>query len=163
VHDVADSARQLDAAPEELRGWEWRHLESRLDDSSTVIPTPARNAGLFGAPYRLQAWVVTNAGLQLTDLENHGEPTNKPMNLSGSSLTYVVKTRRGLRIATWVRNTSFELLDETGGVLCTVELPAASQPGPVGVSPDGTRLTCQLPGSILGVFDAHTGKQTAGC
>ena len=25
------------AAPEELRGWEWRHLHSRLDDSSAVI------------------------------------------------------------------------------------------------------------------------------
>ena len=33
-HDVADAARQLDAAPEDLRGWEWRHLHSRLDDSS---------------------------------------------------------------------------------------------------------------------------------
>src|SRR5262249_38467113 len=25
-HDVADAARQLEAAPRELRGWEWRHL-----------------------------------------------------------------------------------------------------------------------------------------
>src|SRR5262249_28218423 len=32
-HDVADAARHLDAAPEALRGWEWRHLHSRLDDS----------------------------------------------------------------------------------------------------------------------------------
>src|SRR5262249_47390048 len=33
-HDVADAARHLGRAPEELRGWEWRHLSSRLDDSS---------------------------------------------------------------------------------------------------------------------------------
>ena len=38
--------RQLDAAPEELRDWEWRHLHSRLDDSSAVIPLPAGEAGL---------------------------------------------------------------------------------------------------------------------
>jgi hypothetical protein len=38
MHDVVDAERQLEAAPEELRGWEWRHLYSRLDDSSTVIP-----------------------------------------------------------------------------------------------------------------------------
>ena len=33
-HDVADAARQLDAAPEALRDWEWRHLHTRLDDST---------------------------------------------------------------------------------------------------------------------------------
>jgi predicted Ser/Thr protein kinase len=37
-HDVADAARQLDAAPQELRGWEWRHLHARLDDSAAVLP-----------------------------------------------------------------------------------------------------------------------------
>jgi predicted Ser/Thr protein kinase len=36
LHDVADARRQLDAAPQELRDWEWRHLYSRLDDSSGV-------------------------------------------------------------------------------------------------------------------------------
>ena len=40
-HDVADAARHLEAAPEALRGWEWRHLHSRLDDSSAVVPLPA--------------------------------------------------------------------------------------------------------------------------
>src|SRR5262249_58733240 len=30
-HDVADAARQLKEAPEELRGWEWRHPHARLD------------------------------------------------------------------------------------------------------------------------------------
>ena len=28
-HDVTDAARHLDAAPEALRSWEWRHLHSR--------------------------------------------------------------------------------------------------------------------------------------
>ena len=40
-HDVADAARQLDAAPEALRDWEWRHLRTRLDDSTTVFPAAA--------------------------------------------------------------------------------------------------------------------------
>jgi tRNA A-37 threonylcarbamoyl transferase component Bud32 len=40
-HDVADAARQLEATPEDLRGWEWRHLYSRLDDSSAVLATAA--------------------------------------------------------------------------------------------------------------------------
>src|SRR5262249_1502227 len=37
-HDVADTARQLDEAPEDLRGWEWRHLHARLDDSAAGLP-----------------------------------------------------------------------------------------------------------------------------
>ena len=41
-HDVADAARQLEAAPEALRDWEWRHLRTRLDDSTSVIPSIRR-------------------------------------------------------------------------------------------------------------------------
>src|SRR5262245_53307120 len=37
-HDVVAAARQLEAVPEELRGWEWRHLHARLDDSAAVLP-----------------------------------------------------------------------------------------------------------------------------
>jgi hypothetical protein len=36
-HDVADAARQLAEAPEELQDWEWKHLHGRLDDSSVVF------------------------------------------------------------------------------------------------------------------------------
>ncbi len=36
-HDVATARKQLEAAPPPLRGWEWRHLTARLDDSIGVI------------------------------------------------------------------------------------------------------------------------------
>src|SRR5262249_27987074 len=32
-HEVQDAARHLEEAPREMRGWEWDHLQSRLDDS----------------------------------------------------------------------------------------------------------------------------------
>ncbi len=35
-HDVAAADRELQAAPEELRGWEWHHLHAQLDDSSAT-------------------------------------------------------------------------------------------------------------------------------
>ena len=38
-HDVVDAARQLEAAPEAFRDWEWLHLHTRLDDSTTTLPT----------------------------------------------------------------------------------------------------------------------------
>src|SRR5262249_18950399 len=85
AHDVTDPDRQLEAAPQELRDWEWRHLKSRLDDSSLMLPLPARNAGLIGAPDRLQAWAVTDAGLRIMDLDNFGEDRehrDKPIHFS---------------------------------------------------------------------------------
>lgn len=38
-HEVSEARRHLQAAPERLRGWEWRHLSSRLDDSLASINT----------------------------------------------------------------------------------------------------------------------------
>ena len=70
AHDVADAAHQLDEAPEDLRGWEWRHLHSRLDDSSSVIPMPAGGSGvLIPGPDRLRVGILDGDGLRLTDLE----------------------------------------------------------------------------------------------
>jgi WD40 repeat protein/serine/threonine protein kinase len=37
-HDVVEAERLLDVAPQELRGWEWRHLRSSLDQSVRVLP-----------------------------------------------------------------------------------------------------------------------------
>ncbi len=36
-HDVAEAALQLNAAPEELRDWEWHHFHCALDESSAVF------------------------------------------------------------------------------------------------------------------------------
>ncbi|MBK8913177.1 MAG: protein kinase [Phycisphaerales bacterium] len=50
--DVAEAQRNLAAAPEALRGWEWMHLRSRLDDSlmhhTTGIPTVCAALGPDG-------------------------------------------------------------------------------------------------------------------
>jgi WD40 repeat protein/serine/threonine protein kinase len=166
THDVADARRQLDAAPEHLRDWEWWHLRSRLDDSSAVIPLPAGGGGfLLGAPDQLRVAAMTSAGLCLTDLEG-GEPRTLPIGPErGHGLT-ATQTRRGLRILAWTGNTTFDLLDEAGRVLCRGEIPEAKEPGRVLVSPDGTRLACPWDDGEwgrLGVFDATSGKRTAVC
>jgi WD40 repeat protein/serine/threonine protein kinase len=167
LHDVADAARQLKEAPEELRDWEWRHLHSRLDDSAAVLPLPAgsTDAFLIGAPDRLQVGALTPAGLWLTDPEG-GEPRTLPLGPERPRSVSATQTRRGLRVAAWVGNTTFDLLDEAGRVLCRVDLPEAREPGPVVVSPDGTRLACDFGDGRRGwlaVFDATTGKRTAVC
>src|SRR5262249_17579101 len=139
-----------------------------------VIPLPAGKTGfLLGAPGRLRAAAFTPAGLRLTDLEG-GEPRTLPISPQRGRLGTVTQTRRGIRIVVWVGNTTFHLFDEAGQVLCRVELPQATEPGLVVVSPDGTRLACawveggvarlvEGGGTQLAVFDTTSGKRTAVC
>jgi len=70
AHDVEDAAHQLNAAPEDLRDWEWRHLHSRLDDSTSVIPLLTGGIGLLvPGRDRLRVGIVIEDGLRLTDLD----------------------------------------------------------------------------------------------
>jgi WD40 repeat protein/predicted Ser/Thr protein kinase len=167
VHDVADAANQLKESSQELRDWEWRHLHSRLDDSSAVVPWPGPETGLLpGAPDRLRAWALTSAGLVLADLESGGQKL-LPIAAQRYGRISVAQTRRGLRLVAWVGKTSFDLLDEAGQQLCRVELPEAKEePYQVVVSPDGMRLAVTAEdwkGQPLVVFDATSGKQMAVC
>jgi WD40 repeat protein/serine/threonine protein kinase len=165
-HDVLDAARQLDAAPQDLRGWEWRHLHSRLDDSAAVIPLPAEGDGyLLAGPDRLRIGAWTGAGLRLTDLEGT-ELGTLPIGPQRGRLDTAAQTRRGLRVVVWAGNTAFNVLDEAGQVLCRVEVPEVKAPCPVVVSPDGTRLACRWTEGArnrISVFDATSGRRTAVC
>jgi hypothetical protein len=164
-HDVADAARHLSAAPEALRDWEWRHLRSRLDDSSAVTPLPGPEADLVvDTAGGSRSWAMTRAGLRLTDLES-GESRPLPIAPERGRMVAVVQTGRGLRVVAAVGDSAVDLLDETGHVLCHVEMPQTRQSA-LAVSPDGTRLAVVwLEGEWgrIGVFDATSGKQTAVC
>jgi WD40 repeat protein len=167
-HDVAEAARHLKSVPEALRGWEWRHLRSRLDDSFSVVPLPAgRDGFLITAPDRLRIGVLTRAGLRITDLDG-GEAKILPIGSESRRHVNVTQTSRGLRVAAWVGNSAIDVLDDAGQVLCRVATPEKEQHEPVDVvvSPDGTLLACALPADEwkrVRVFDANSGKQTAIC
>src|SRR5262249_7977764 len=122
-HDVVNAAQQLEEAPEELRGWEWHHLHSRLDDSTAVIPWPRTKGNfLFGAPDALQAGIVTPDGPCLTDLES-GRQTTLPIRPDSGRHFYALPTRRGVQIVAPVGHTVFELLDETGRLQHRLHVP----------------------------------------
>ena len=71
-HDVVDAARQLEQAPEEIRGWEWRHLRTRLDDSTTVLPAAAGDVHfLIRDSQAIRIATLTRDCLRLTDLEGN--------------------------------------------------------------------------------------------
>jgi WD40 repeat protein len=165
AHDVADAERQLDAAPEELRDWEWKHLHSRLDDSVSVLSWPGSGAGLLKAPEGLVVVGLTPEGMRVVDLAG-GKQRTVPVAQKRPIAAAAMPTAAGLRVAVWVDPTSFELLDEAGAVLCRVAEPNFKRAAPVAISPDGTRLLCPWDDggwSRLAVFDATTGKLTARC
>jgi WD40 repeat protein len=164
AHDVADAARHLDAAPEELRDWEWRHLHSRLDDSFAVMPLHAQEAGLlFDVPDGLRAWSWTSSGLRLKDLETGAERAF-PVGDHRHVVT-VMHTRRGLRVLALAGNSTLDLLDDAGRVVCSVKMPEGEWHF-LSVSPDGTRLAYvrdDNPWFRPVLIDATSGKQIAVC
>jgi WD40 repeat protein/tRNA A-37 threonylcarbamoyl transferase component Bud32 len=164
-HDVADAAGHLEAAPKDLRGWEWQHLHSRLDDSSVVVPLSDGGGILIAAPDQLRIGVLTSDGLRITNLDG-GEPRTAPIGPKPRDHLSVSQISRGLRIAAWREKcTAFDLLDDAGQVLCHVDMPENDAAAPVVVSPDGTRLCVATDGNRkqIAVFDATSGKQTALC
>jgi WD40 repeat protein len=170
IHDVADADRHLKAAPKGLRGWEWRHLHSRLDDSSAKIALPAGGSQvvlaeggfLIASPDQLRVGVFTSTGVRITDLEGGADRT-LPLGREHRRHVNVTQTRRGLRVAAWVGDGAFDVLDDAGRVLCRVATPGSKRPPHVVLSPDGTRICIQQePGSRrIIMFDATSGEQTA--
>jgi WD40 repeat protein len=129
-----------------------------------VISVPDRRFSfLIGAPDKLQVGSFTPAGLRLTDLAG-GEHQTLPIGTGRGQEFFATQTRRGLRVAVWISNTAFDLLDEAGQVLCGVEIPETRHPSRVVVSPDGARMAAvriEDEWQRLAVFDATSGRPVA--
>ncbi len=170
AHDVADARHQLEAAPEPLRGWEWRHLRGRLDDSTSAIPLPGRDAFLVGAPDRLRVGAFATDGLRLLDPAGAAAET-RPMAPDAGPYRHfsATPTRRGLRIAAWSGHARLDLLDDTGRVFRRLHVPGGDGAWSALFSPDATRLVVQATNPAFGgrrqllVYDADSGQLLASC
>jgi len=156
-HDVVDAIRQLDAAPEPLRGWEWRHLRTRLDDSTTVFREAAGESQfLINDPKGLRIASWTPASLRRTDLEGNELFTRSFRPESHLARFTPMPTRHGLRLVArdWesvARNSAIaqspdrptnilNLLDVEGRLQTQLKGPPGMEAQQVAVSPDGSRL-----------------------
>jgi eukaryotic-like serine/threonine-protein kinase len=179
-HDVVDAARHLDAAPERLRGWEWRHLHSRLDDSAMVF-TVAPDERFFRVPQGLLIARNTKTGLRISDSEGH-ELSSRSFQLAPDLADpRPILTQRGLRFVCRERAGSTQgtqsgensvkepevawLVDEEGHRETRLEGPkGSSDMRLLCVSPDGSRAAMRMAwpkDDVVIVYEFGSGKSDA--
>jgi WD40 repeat protein/serine/threonine protein kinase len=179
--DVVDAARQLEAAPEHLRDWEWRHLHARLDDSTKVFPAIAGESQfLVSDPKGVRIARLTRTSLRLTDLEGTELRARSfppvadfmyyPPLQTGNSLRLLAKVRK---TRTPSKESQFDypydvsflnILDDEGKVHTQLKCPPGVDTTLVAVSPDGLRLAVFWIGArkaVFTVYDAESGKPGA--
>ena len=173
-NDIREAGRQLRLAPEERRGWEWRHLQGRLDQSVAVVSGLPEVGSVAFCPPGERIAVADGRGYRILDAD-----TGKPLAVRAADRpchgVYAFGTRSGLRfILDYSENTqSFLLTDEGGVALSRITLPAPYSIRPdhfvfvMAMSRDGRRLALQsFPYSstpLIEVFDTTTGLRTASC
>jgi WD40 repeat protein/predicted Ser/Thr protein kinase len=159
THDVADAARHLEQAPEELRGWEWRHLHSRLDDRfGRVEAEPGASLMLLRRPEGiLLGQLVPKIGLRLTTLDGQVIRTI-PCDDEAESDGLVLQTSDGLRILEW-ENKRPRLWEEAAAPRLRLLIARSKC-----LSSDGSRLATvnvDKAGQVdVYLYETATGKRT---
>jgi WD40 repeat protein/predicted Ser/Thr protein kinase len=159
-HDVADAARHLERAPEELRGWEWQHLHSRLNDrSGRIVAAPGATFILLRRPDGIQVGqLVPKAELRLTDLD--GQPLRTiPCRVDAELTGLVLQASGSLRILEWGDKGPC-LWDEAAAPRLGLTIARSNW-----LSPDGSRLA-SLPlfeanRADIFLYETASGKRTA--
>jgi WD40 repeat protein/tRNA A-37 threonylcarbamoyl transferase component Bud32 len=161
-HDVTDAARHLDAAPKALRGWEWRHLRSRLDDSIAVIPISSSKTVLSPGQQGFRVLSIAEESVRLLDAQGHAERT-VPFPHEKESVWVAAEALDGLVTLDRGRGTIARLRDPTGTVRGDVQVPADRSMDGVVFSPDRKRLAIAWRSAgrhPMGVYD-FSGKEQA--
>jgi WD40 repeat protein/predicted Ser/Thr protein kinase len=160
-HDVTDAARHLDAAPEALRGWEWRHLRSRLDDSIAVVPTSPFGTLFSHGQQALRVLSIADQSVRILDERGHAERT-VPFPHEKGNLWVAAKALEGLLTVDRVSSTIARLRDPTGTVRIDLHVPAGRTIDVGAFSPDRKRLAIIWRGQgtfTVGVYDFSRKEQ----
>ncbi len=171
THDIREAGRQLEAAPRELRGWEWRHLHGRLDQSLAVVAGPAGTTSIaFCPPGRRLAVAYDRSEYRLLDAIT-GQCLAVRGTDSACSQMFAFMTTAGPRFVlnTSQQDLSLSLTDENGIALSRIAIPHAwdgHSPCAMAMSPDGRRLALQSSPynsrrPLVEVFDTSTGLLSA--
>jgi WD40 repeat protein len=173
-HDIYEATRQLESAPNELRGWEWRHLQGRLDQSLAVVAGLPGTGNIAFCPPGERIAVADGRGYRVLDAVT-GKCLARRTTDRTCHNVYAFMTRWGPRFLfdTSDESLCFCLADEDGVPLGRLTLPTPYQPGRnpnpfvIALSPDGTRVALQSQSystsPLIEVFDVCSGQRTASC
>jgi WD40 repeat protein/predicted Ser/Thr protein kinase len=165
-NDVADAARHLDAAPKALRGWEWRHLSSRLDDSSDLLRLrPGDPAFLLWGPEGLRVGALTRTGLRFRD-ESGREFPERPFPRFANWTAIRAGPASEWVFADWENPRLVRLRDETGRVVCMIKHRERGLTH-LALSPDRARVAVAMVSEKaphhISIYDTATGEEQATC
>ena len=168
--DVNSAAAQLDATPPSLRGWEWRHLNSRLDISERQQSiSPEHTAHVVSAPDGLYVQHTNDRSTIIRDYQDRNVLTidypwpitySAPITMRGNEArSYVVSENR------------HRIVSETGKILLDLEQPKPFLGRAIAISPDlklcgiswidqsnDVLLYDLTTGTLLRHFLGHTGR-----
>ena len=149
---VEEAAARLDAAPADLRGWEWRHLSSRLDHSLLTVPAHAQGVTcvrfLPGGASVLTA--ATDGTVREWDATTGA--ALRSWGPLGASVESLALPADGSWLAAGLGNGRVMVLDRAAQVV-PVQLCEGSGWASVAVGPDGRRLATAHADGIVRVWD----------
>ncbi len=167
VGATEDAWASLQACPEELRGWEWNHLDLRTDPSLAVLgPMEARLGTVDWSP---DGRIIATAGgsiadqghdyaVRLWDAESH-----EPLRVIDAHLARVVSiafSPDGARIASIGEDGWFRLWQvSTGDKL--LEIFTRFEPTDLAFFPDGERVAVTTEGALTWILDLERGGALA--
>jgi WD40 repeat protein/serine/threonine protein kinase len=159
-HNLQEAGQHLQAAPKELRGWEWQHLSQRLGDLSPVVLHKSESYGVPVALFPAGERMVAHQGRRFSVVDARtGAVLDR---LPDGVAAWVSPTRAGpLLVIHESENGPLSMVDQAGKVRRTDQTF-----GPnlwhVAVSPDGALAAVYSqerggPGRLL-VADLPSGK-----
>jgi WD40 repeat protein/serine/threonine protein kinase len=152
---VEEAAGRLEAAPAALRGWEWRHLEARLDRS--LVTVRAHEQGITCVRYAPDSAAVFTSSLDGTIREwdattGAARRTWGPLGESGES---VAVAPDGTWLVAGLNDGRVVILDRAA-VAAPVVLHEGSGWASVAVSPDGRRIAAAHRDGFVRMWEATT-------
>lgn len=154
VFNVESARRTLDAAPEELRNWEWRHFQSRLDltaHTSEAID-PQFGHVVFSSSGRLAVRWRSDNKLVVWDV------LNRHALITLDSIREVAFCNNEESVAITSPDRSLVVVDiATGKTRAVLQGPTAEDYS-LRSSGDGTRLFSYAPNRTVRVWNANDGR-----
>ncbi len=141
VNDAAAARARLDAAPPALRGWEWRYLHGRLDQSLATYAAPGAVVGRFALMPDGRSLIVPGSDGTLYSIESRSGSARQLGRLADAEPTTLALSRDGRRIAVGLKSGELCLCDAlTGALLARFQAHPGEPIWALAFSPDGASL-----------------------